>query len=63
LREARALDSIRVVGAGNASEIPVEERKARMISNRAPLYELAEFYTHLYGTNPPQNSHASRRRL
>ena len=54
LREARALDSIRVFGGGNAAEIPVDDMKAKMISNRAPLNELAEFYKQLNGTNPPQ---------
>src|SRR5215211_1478660 len=54
LREARALESIRVFGAGNATEGPIDDMKARMISNNAPLGELAQFYKQLHGENPPQ---------
>jgi hypothetical protein len=54
LREARALESIRVFGAGNDTEQPVEEMKRLMISNRAPLSELTQFYRQLNGTNPTQ---------
>ncbi|HEX8339006.1 MAG TPA: M28 family peptidase [Pyrinomonadaceae bacterium] len=54
LREARALESISVFGAGGDTEGPVEEMKRLMISNRAPLSELAQFYRQLHGTNPTQ---------
>lgn len=53
LREARALDSIRVFGSGDNVLRPVEDMKALMISNNAPLGELAQFYKQLNGTNPP----------
>jgi hypothetical protein len=54
LREARALDSIRVFGAGENADGPVDEMKRLMISNNAPLAQLAQFYRQLNGTNPPQ---------
>ena len=53
LREARALDSIRVFGAGEDALRSVENMKALMISNNAPVGELAQFYKQLNGTNPP----------
>ncbi len=54
LREARALESIRVFGAGNVTEQPIEDMKALMISNNAPMSELAQFYKQVDGRNPPQ---------
>lgn len=54
LREARALESIRVFGAGNVTEQPIDDMKALMISNKAPMGELAQFYKQLNGRNPPQ---------
>lgn len=54
LREARALESIRVFGAGNNTERPIDDMKKQMIANHAPLGELAQFYSQLNGTNPPQ---------
>lgn len=54
LREARALESIRVFGAGNVTERPIDDMKARMISNNAPMGELMQFYKQLHGENPPQ---------
>ncbi len=53
LREARALDSIRVFGTGDNAVRPVEDMKALMLSNNAPVGELAQFYKQLNGTNPP----------
>ncbi|MFL6256291.1 MAG: M28 family peptidase [Pyrinomonadaceae bacterium] len=54
LREARALESIRVFGGGNNIERPIDDMKALMISNNAPMGELAQFYSQLYGSNPPR---------
>jgi hypothetical protein len=56
LRETRALESIRVFGAGNVTERPIDDMKKLMIANHAPVAELAQFYSQLYGTNPPQPS-------
>lgn len=53
LREARALESIRVFGAGNNTERPIDDMKSLMIANSAKG-ELAKFYSQLNGTNPPQ---------
>lgn len=56
LREARALESIRVFGGGVNSDGPIDEMKKLMLSNNAPMGELARFYSQLNGTNPPQPS-------
>ncbi len=53
LREARALDSIRVFSTGDSAVGSVENMKALLISNNAPMGELAQFYKQLNGTNPP----------
>ncbi|MDT5272611.1 MAG: hypothetical protein QOH49_4797 [Acidobacteriota bacterium] len=54
LREARALESIRVFGAGNNTERSIDDMKKLMTSSHAPLGELAQFYSQLHGTNPTQ---------
>jgi peptidase M28-like protein len=53
LREARALDSIRVFGAGNNTERSINDMKSLIVANEAKG-ELAQFYKQLSGTNPPQ---------
>ena len=54
LREARALESIRVFGAGNNTERPIDDMKTLMSASHPSLGELARFYSQLNGTNPPQ---------
>lgn len=54
LREARALESIRVFAAGNNTGTPIDEMKALLVSNNAPLGELTRFYNQLNGVNPPR---------
>ncbi|MFL6332395.1 MAG: M28 family peptidase [Pyrinomonadaceae bacterium] len=54
LREARALESIRVFATGNNTGTPIDEMKALLVSNNAPLGELTRFYNQLNGVNPPR---------
>lgn len=54
LREARALESIRVFAAGPDAGASIDNMKALMISDNAPLGELTRFYNQLNGTNPPR---------
>jgi hypothetical protein len=54
LREARALESIRVFAEGNDAGTSIDNMKELMISNNAPAGELTRFYNQLNGTNPPR---------
>ena len=53
LREARALESVRVFSGGGGAEESIDEMKKLMLSNQAPMAELAQFYRQLNATNPP----------
>jgi hypothetical protein len=56
LREARALDSIRVFAEAGASARMIEDMKSQLLSTNSAKSELSKFYSQLHGTNPPQTS-------